>query len=393
MKANYTVEFLSALLSNEVANTDKISLFSRECQQMGIELLPPSVNASNLRFSPSQTKAGKSAIRYGLSAIKHVGEGVCEALIAEREENGEFACLRDLTQRLDTSVLTRRVLESLVRSGALDEFKESRKSMDERLEQLVDSAGSLQRDIKSGQESLFEFDEMVAEKQVERKEESSEEWTKEKRLLDEKELLGIYVTGHPLDDYDDLLKEERYQDLGVLGQLKLGNRGDKDRFCFAGMIQQVEHKLMKTGKRFGVLQIEDLTGNAEMIVWQKSYQPALEAGLLQEGNVITFKAQVQEDSWNDQRRLIGGSELKLLKSRKKSTIDNKQLVVSLSLASHSVEDLKQLKEVLQRHPGEVTVKLAMVSGSGRKALIETGEGFRVKKSANLLTQLAPWIEN
>ncbi|MEO7342714.1 MAG: DNA polymerase III subunit alpha, partial [Luteolibacter sp.] len=212
LKANHPVEFLAGLLSNEINNTDKIGVFVAECHKMKIEILPPDINASQLRFSPEERPNGSKAVRYGLAAIKNVGEGAMAAAIADREANGKFASLDNFSTRLDSKSVNKRILENLVKAGAMDWTGESRAGMFSRLEQVVSSASSAQKDRASGQVSLFDALDFVPPAATEKKRRSDstiEEWSKDERLAHEKELLGFYVTGHPLDRFRKVIDSDR----------------------------------------------------------------------------------------------------------------------------------------------------------------------------------------
>ena len=388
LKANYPVEFLCGLLSNELTNTDKIGIFISECNRMEIEMLPPDINRSQLRFAPEKTPSGKLAIRYGLAAIKNVGEGAMATVIADREEHGLFQSLDDFSNRLDSKSVNKRILENLVKAGALDWTGESRAGMFTRIEQVVASASSAQRDRASGQVSLFdtmdfagaapsmENGSMVAE---------VEEWTKDEKLAHEKELLGCYTSGHPLDKYRGVIDSDRFEKIGLMEDLDTRNK--RARYPFAGMIRHVEHKMTKAGKHFGVLHIEDFTGSCEVVCWQESYVPARDAGLLMSGSVIRFKANIQIDERTETFRLTG-SEIKELKARKASK--DGAIQIGLWLSRHSEQDLQKIREILAKHPGETPVEIHLQSGSGKRATVEAGEQLRVKKSAALTKALAEW---
>ncbi len=266
MKANFPVEFMAALLSNEVNNTDKITVFVAECHRRGIEILPPDLNRSMLRFIPEKLKVGNMAVRYGLAAIKNVGEAAMATAIKERNENGAFTSLEDFSTRLDSKVINKRILENLVKAGALDWTGENRASMFSRLEQVVASASSAQRDKASGQSSLFDAMSFTptdaGEKDTIRN--TVEEWSKDDRLVHEKELLGFYVTGHPLDKYRAILSSDKYTKIGLIQEIELED--PRARYPIAGMVRSLESRMTKAGKPFGILTIEDLTGSTEVLL-------------------------------------------------------------------------------------------------------------------------------
>ena len=388
LKANHPVEFLCGLLSNELTNTDKIGIFISECNRMEIEMLPPDINRSQLKFAPEKTPSGKLAIRYGLAAIKNVGEGAMATAIADRDANGPYESLEDFSNRLDSKSVNKRILENLVKAGALDWASEPRASMYGRVEQVVASASSAQRDRAQGQVSLFDTMDFAGASPAQdngTRVAEIEEWTKDEKLANEKELLGCYTSGHPLDKYRGVIDSDRFEKIGLMDDLDTKNK--RARYPFAGMIRHVEHKTTRAGKYFGVLHIEDFTGSCEVVCWQESYVPARDAGLLMSGSVIRFKANVQVDDRTETLRLTG-SEIKELKVRKAAKDGAVQ--IGLWLSRHSEQDLEKIRKILVEHPGETSVEIHFQSGSGKRATIEAGETLRVKKSPALTKALAEW---
>jgi DNA polymerase-3 subunit alpha len=273
MKAIHPVEFMAALLSNEVNNTDKITVFVAECHRMGIEILPPNLNKSQLRFIPEVIESGKMAIRYGLAAIKNVGEAAMKTAIYERLAHGEYKSLEDFSSRLDSKVINKRILENLVKAGALDWTGENRATMFSRLEQVVASASASQRDKASGQSSLFDAVDFTPAPAAKDSPiiNTVEEWSKDDRLAHEKELLGFYVTGHPLDKYRGILDSDKFNRIGLIDEIELEN--PRERYPIAGMIRTVESRMTKAGKPFGILTVEDFTGSCEVMLWSESFVP------------------------------------------------------------------------------------------------------------------------
>jgi DNA polymerase-3 subunit alpha len=392
LKANHPVEFMAALLSNEIHNTDKIGVFVSECHRMGIEILPPDLNASQLRFSPEVSPAGVKGIRYGLAAIKNCGEGAMAAAIHERERNGPFASLDDFSARLDSKVVNKRILENLVKAGALDWTGETRSGMFNRLEQVVASASSAQRDKASGQVSLFDaldFAPAPAAKSA-ANEEPVAEWSKDDRLAHEKELLGFYVTGHPLDKFRGVIDSDKYQRLGLLEDLDIAN--SRDRFPFAGMIRTLEAKVTKTGKPFGVLVLEDFTGSAEVLLWGETFVPARDAGLLEAGKIIKLKCAVQVDDRTGGRRLTG-YEIAELKPRRASSNGKGPLELMLWTSRNSEMDLMEIRSALAKHPGPTPVLLHFQNSAGRRVTIAASESFNVRRGEALEAALDRWLED
>lgn len=384
LKANFPVEFMAGLLSNEINNTDKIGVFVCESYRLGIEILPPDVNKSMLRFAPEQLPNGKWAIRYGLSAVKNVGEGAMEVLVQEREKNGPFKNMEDLSRRLDTRTINRKILESLVRAGAFDWTREFRSMLFDKVDGVVGNSSSLQQDESKGQASLFEMDFAPPPDTVQ----FIPEWPKDKRLADEKELLGFYVTGHPLDKYRSIIDDPKYSRIGLLDELELKN--GRSRFAFAGMVRQVIPKTTKAGKRFAVIIMEDLTGSTEVVFWSESYQKARENGdFLQPGNVIAIRASVQEDDRSGSRRVAANDVRELtLKERKTG---EKGFSLTASVLLHSKEDLEDIKKTLLKYPGREEVVLELRNSLGQSAKLALGREFAVSRCQKLEQELSRFL--
>ena len=394
LKANHSVEFMAALLSNEIHNTDKISVFVSECHRMNLEILPPDINASQLRFTPELTPNGSQGVRYGLAAIKNCGEGAMAITIAEREKNGSFTSLDDFAARLDSKVVNKRILENLAKAGALDWTEETRAGMCARLDQVVASALSAQRDRASGQVSMFDSIEFSAPAAKTKSTGSShptvEEWTKDERLAHEKELLGFYVTGHPLDKFRSVIDSNKYRRLGLIEDLDLSN--PRERYPFAGMVRSLDAKMTKTGKPFGVLVLEDFTGSAEIMLWGETFVPARDAGMLEPGKIIRLKGNIQTDDRTGGRR-ITGNELSELKLKRSAANGKGPLELTLSTTRHSDRDLAEIKAALAAHPGSTPVLMHFQNSSGRRITVAAGQSFNVKRTEELEEALGRWLEN
>ena len=304
LKANHPVEFMAALLSNEIHNTDKIGAFVAECHRMGIEILPPDLNASQLRFAPEATPSGAKAIRYGLAAIKNVGEGAMAPVIAERDARGPFASLEDFANRLDSQGRQpadprnpgqgRRA--RLDRRNARRHVRPARTG--HRLRRVRPARPRRRPGLAVRHPRLRPPPATAATRR-----EQVAEWPKDERLAHEKELLGFYVTGHPFDKFRDVIDSDRYRKFGLFDEsgpvepartVPLRRHGAQRRF-----------KTTKTGKPFGVLVVEDFTGNAEVMLWGETYVPARDAGLLEPGKAVRLRATVQVDDRTGARRLTG----------------------------------------------------------------------------------------
>jgi DNA polymerase-3 subunit alpha len=390
MKANQPVEFMAALLSNEVNNTDKITVFVAECHRMGIEILPPNLNKSQLRFTPEKIDSGKMAIRYGLAAIKNVGEAAMKTAIYERLAHGDYKSLDDFSSRLDSKVINKRILENLVKAGALDWTGENRATMFSRLEQVVASAAASQRDKASGQSSLFDTMEFTPTPSTSENTSVNtvEEWSKDDRLTHEKELLGFYVTGHPLDKYRGILDSNKFNRIGLIDEIEIDN--PRERYPIAGMVRSIESRMSKSGKPFGILTIEDFTGSCEVMLWSESYLPARDTGLLQAGNMIKLKIGIQVDDRTGGRRLTGAN-ISELKSKKISNATG-PLELLVWTHRHTVKDLEEIHYYLTGHPGSTPVIIHFQNSAGKRISIQPSDIYHIKRSEELLSALDRFIE-
>ncbi len=387
LKANFPVEFMSGLLSNELNNTDKIAVFISECHRMGLEVLPPDLNRSMPNFAPEKTPSGKMAIRYGLSAVKNVGEAAMHTAITEREANGPYESMEDLSNRLDTKVVNKRILESLIKAGALDFTKSNRATLNAKLEQVVASASLTHKDKASGQGSMFDSMDFGAPAAETATHGYVKEWSKDQRLDDEKTLLGYYTSGHPLDAVRTILNNDRLTKINTIEEVDLKDR--KIRRIIGGMIKSVDHRTTKAGKPFGIITIEDLTGVRELFSWAESYTPAREEGLLESGNVVRMNINIQEDDRGEQRR-VSGSQIKSL-TTKKSTKAPEGLNLNLWTSRHNQEDLDYILETIKKYPGKSDITITIQNTLGNRTQMTVPDKLKVRLNPDMDRELERFI--
>jgi len=271
LKAHYPVEFMSALLTSETGNTAKVVKYINECRDMGIPVLPPDVNSSDKNFTPAVSGEGKPAIRFGLCAIRNLGEGAADSMIAARGEGGAFRTLFDLCERVDLGAVNRRMLESLIKAGALDSLEGNRAQLFACIDSAMETGARAQRDRQSGQHGLFAS--MFAEQphaHVEQPLPVLPDWTIEQRLSGEKEMLGIYVSGHPLDAFNDKIAELATHNTDTLEDLQ---RGVEVVLC--GILTGIQRKRNREGKLYAAMQVEDRAGSLEAMVFNTQYDNLL----------------------------------------------------------------------------------------------------------------------
>ncbi len=401
LKANYPVEFMSGLLSNEVNNTEKISVFVAECQKMGIEILPPHANKSRLKFAPEpgidEWGQPKRAIRFGMAGIKNVGEAAMALAVKEREGNGDFKNVEDFSNRLDSKAVNKKILESLIRCGAFDFTGEKRAVMFNRLDQVVASAAATQKDLRSGQGSLFGLDEMIeAAPSPSASSEEIEEWPQDERLIAEKDLLGFYVTGHPLDLYRKSFKVGKFKRFNQITQLP----ESKSPVRFAGLITEAAVKYAKRdGKPFAILMVEDFTASVEIPVWNDTYTVC--SDLLQKGNVVAIKGIIEFDRRNEVRRL-NAQEFSLLepipfdpaefeKETIQVPIEPLELVIDAKI--DGTADLKRIKAIAERHRGHSPLRLRVHSPDGTETVLLAARRFWIEATDDAKKELSPWLSS
>ena len=383
LKANHPVEFMAGLLGNEINNTEKIATFVGECARMGIAILPPDVNRSALTFLPEEIPGAK-AIRFGLAAIKNVGEAAMETAIADREANGPFKSLENFCSRLDSRTVNKKILESLVKCGAFDWGGRHRAAIDAAIESSMGAAASVQKDRASGQVSLFDsFADLApapaASSGKGRENETSiQRWTRSEMLGHEKELLGFYVTGHPLDDYRGNLESGSYG--SVFEALAMTEPGSVK---LAGLLSTVEKRFSKKdGRPFGILTLEDDSGTLELMAWDESFSKNEE--LLKPGTVLSCNARITP---RDGSVRAMGSDFKALNPK----ASKRPLRLRMDRSRLIVDDLHAIHAAIKKHPGKRILILEIETLSGSRIPLQLGEEFAVGDEMALRAELAPWL--
>ncbi|HYV28041.1 MAG TPA: DNA polymerase III subunit alpha, partial [Candidatus Eisenbacteria bacterium] len=275
LKANYPVEFMSALMTNDMGNTDKLSVLLNEARALGIEVLPPDVNEGEVSFWPATAKAEsrkpkaepQQAIRFGLAAIKGVGEVAVESILKARQEGGRFQSLADLCERADQRTVNRKVLEALIKCGACDTFGETRATLFSQIDRTLARAASVLQDRQRGQSSLFGvFEEKAAV--MPEKNSSLPEWPQSQLLAAEKELLGFYVTGHPLTPYAFILEKYALTDSTKVAQLP-----NRSVTRLGGLITAVQQGVSrKSNKPYAMVTLEDLAGAITLLLMNEGHE-------------------------------------------------------------------------------------------------------------------------
>jgi DNA polymerase-3 subunit alpha len=254
LKAHFPIEFMATLLTSEVADVERIGFLISECKKMGIEILPPDINESFRGFTAiPKTKR----IRFGLTAIKNIGENVVEEIVKERKERGPFNSIFDFLNRVNSRVLNKKSLESLIKSGCFDKFNE-RNQLLENMERLLEFSRENKKTVLEGQKSLFGI---IKRESVGFKLSQAKPATKLEKLKWEKELLGLYISAHPLEDYKKALEKK------VINISKINSGLTNHRVRIGGVISSIKKIITRGGRPMLFMNLEDLSDKIEVIVF------------------------------------------------------------------------------------------------------------------------------
>lgn len=293
LKYYYPVEFMAALMTSVMDNPGKVTEYIYSCRQMGIEILPPDVNEGEMGFSVSENN-----IRYGLSAIKGVGKPVIEALVTEREQNGKFTGLKDFVDRLSGKEVNKRTVESFIKAGAFDASFGTRKQLMQVYAGVMDDVAQQKKRDTEGQIRMFDFGGEENKQEFEIRLPSVGEYSKEELLDFEKEVLGVYLSGHPLEEYMSLLQKNTTADTLAFqldeenGEVKAR---DGDTVTLGGMISGITRKTTKNNTTMAFLTLEDLLGTVEIIVFPRDYEKYRSAIVEDAKVLIRGRVSAEED--------------------------------------------------------------------------------------------------
>ena len=297
LKLHHPAEFMAALMNSMMSNTEKIAYYIQNCRKRGIPVLPPDVNRSEEKFTVDVSD-GKKVIRFGLAAIKSLGHAPVAALVGERRANGEFRDLYDFINRMAGSLLNKKGVESLIRSGAMDGLPGGRAQKLNVFERTMDGAAKRHKDMVEGQISLFGMAENAVDAPPPPMPEM-EEFSFADRLQMEKETTGVYISGHPLDEYAEPLSALKFNSQ-VLAELNEGDPAEMMRYdqrpvTMGGLIASKRMKATKSGGMMAFLQLEDLYGTTEVLVFPKVYDRYGQDLIEESAVLIAGKLSMRED--------------------------------------------------------------------------------------------------
>ncbi|WP_409466084.1 DNA polymerase III subunit alpha [Amycolatopsis sp. GA6-003] len=379
LKANYTAEYMAALLTSVGDNKDKSAIYLSECRRLGIKVLPPDVNESALRFA-----AVGNDIRFGLGAVRNVGANVVESIIKTREEKGKYSSFTDFLDKSELVACNKRVIESLIKAGAFDSMGHTRLSMIQVHEDAVEAVVPLKRQEAMGQFDLFGSfggDDDAAEaapssSPLAHLKFGEEEYPRKQLLAYEREMLGLYVSAHPLDGAERILRKHAPKPIAAL----LADPPKEGEVVISGLLTSLERRVNKKGEPWAICTVEDMDASIEVLFFAKAY--SMFAADLVEDNAVLVKGRV---NWREDKMSVFGGGLVPLDLSEVGNGDEEPPLVLLAAAEkidHAV--VSELKSTLLAHKGDTPVHLKLV---GKNQTVFALYDYPVKVSSMLIGEL------
>ncbi|MDR3678054.1 MAG: DNA polymerase III subunit alpha [Acidobacteriota bacterium] len=370
LKTHYPVEFMSALLTAEIGNQDKLTRYLAECKDMGIAILPPDVNSSDLVFTPSG-----NAIRFGLTAIKNVGPSAIESVLAARQKLGRFENIVEFCEQVDLRLMNKRVLESLIKAGAFDSIGTKRTQLLAVLDRAMEIGQKRHREAESGQHGLF-IGSADAPPLPPLEMPDVPDWTEAERLAAEKEVLGFYVTGHPLEKYTQRLATLTRHDTSSIEEM-----AHEAPVTLAGILRGLRVKPSKKGDLWASAQLEDLRGSVELLVFPQAYLQM--QNVLKPDAALLIKGRVRHEE--NQKPRVVVSEARPLDAAVNGA--KSQLKIRLNLDAQTNGRLEELASTLAAYPGESPVVFELARPGDFVVRIQSRAPRGIKPDDELLSRL------
>ena len=363
LKTHYPVEFMAALLTSETGTTDRVVKYINECREMGIAVEPPDINVSEANFTPHG-----GAIRFGLAAVKNVGHTAIESILAARQKLGRFHSLFDFCENVDLRLLNKRVIESLIKSGALDSLG-TRAQLMAVTDKALERAQKTHRDAESGQHGLFGVfgDQAPASAPAEQLPDVPD-WDEHQRLAAEKEILGFFITGHPLEKYREKLEQFRALDTEAIGAMRQGT--GRDEIYAGGLLTGVRVLKSKKGEQYAQAVLEDLAGAVDVLVFPEAYRRLGERVKLEVPVLIRGSVRVEEGA---NPKLTVADIVPLDEAQPKLP---RALRIRVPLEKASAATIDALCQVCRERKGEAKV-LFDVERPGDFLAVMEAEGYNV----------------
>ncbi|MEV0051746.1 DNA polymerase III subunit alpha [Saccharopolyspora shandongensis] len=370
LKANYPAEYMAGLLTSNGDNKDKMAIYLAECRRMGVKVLSPDVNDSKDTFA-----AVGSDIRFGMSAIRNVGSNVVASIVKSREEKGRYTSFTDFLDKSEILACNKRVIESLIKAGAFDSLKHTRMSLVQHHEAAVDAVIGLKRQQAMGQFDLFGADsseDSADASPLAHLVFTAEEWPRKQLLSYEREMLGLYVSAHPLDGAERLLAP--YQDTGIAdlvgGEREFG--GGKEQLKIAGMISGIQRRINKNGHPWAIVTLEDLDASVEVLFFPKSYE--MFSDCLVEDTALAVKGRINEREGTISVFASDAVPVDISAAETDPGTDP-AFVIKVPVGRVDQSLVAELKRTLQAHSGTTPVQLKLQSPRGTTRLALSSDYF------------------
>ncbi len=372
LKAHYPAAFMAAVMSSDMDNTDKVVNFIQECGRMNLKVLPPSLNQSDYRFSA----INDDTILYGLGAIKGVGEAAIQTIVSAREKEGPYTGLFNFCKRQDLRKVNRRVLEALIKSGAMDDWQMERAVLFESLDKAMQTGLLFLQNQSSGQTDLFgllEETDTQEEKYI-----HCNAWSETLRLEGEKETLGFYLTGHPASAYLQEFKD-------YTAPIAKLNPAASKKYMVCGLVKSIRRLLTKRGKKIMIIGFEDASANLDVIVFEE----VLEAQQLnvQVGQILVVDGEVSQDDYSGGLKMTAAALYPLEEARVRFA---KCLLLKLTVNDQQL--LPALQSILKAHKGECAIQIQYANEKAQ-AVLNLDASWRVNPSDEVLKSLADLLDN
>jgi DNA polymerase III subunit alpha len=359
LKTHYPVEFMAALLTSETGNTEKVVKYINEARGMGITVLPPDVNSSALDFTP----VGES-IRFGLQAIKNVGENTVKGILEARGELGRFTSLYQFCDHVDTRLLNRRVVESLIKSGAMDTLGARRSQIFTVIDRAMERAQRQQRERTSGQHGLFGGASSAAAPPADEPLPDLEEWPEHEMLASEFSTVGFYISGHPLSKYAAKLAE-----LGAIDLAGVEGRKNGEEITVGGIVVATRPVRSRKGDRWAILTLQDMTGVLEVLAFPESFA-RLEA-VFKSNAPLVLKGRVNVED--------AGTRLSVMEARRLEDIGARPpnlMRVRVEMGLMDADMIDELKRLFAGKPGSCSLAFELISSEGAVATLQADQRVR-----------------
>jgi DNA polymerase-3 subunit alpha len=365
LKSHHPAEFMAATLGCEMDSTDRVMVLVEECRRMGIPVLPPDVNTSRAQFSV--TDAG---IRFGMAAVKNVGRAAVDEIVKERERGGPYASVVDLCRRVSHDALNRRVVEGLVAAGAMDTLHPSRRRQFEVVPMALEGGARHQREKAMGQTGLFEDEAALPASDLP----PVPEWDRNTRLSREREVLGFYLSAHPLDAYRDEISAVATGDTAAL-------RGASGEVGLLGVVSSIVRKVDKKGRNMGFVTVEDYAGTLECVLFADVFEKA--KPFLEADRVVLVRGRLDRREPESDPKILATDVFDFESSR--DALEH-TLYLKLPLGVLDEKTLYRIGGVLERYPGRGEVVLLLETVSGRRVRMKANR-YQVGVHSDLLVEL------